>query len=310
MTQSTWTNQGTYLANPKLSKAMREQANGSYVFRQFVERKDGIGANAGDEVDFTKQLNIDTAGTTLAETSTMPSNNIKFIKDSATVNEYGNAVQYTQKIQTLSQWSMKDRYAKGLTEDQYNTIDAEVATIFKTAEFKFVCTATNANVFTSDGTATATCSNNPSDKNIRLIVDQMKVSRVPKIGTHFIGIMSVTAMSGVYDYLQAIAMYTEPSFRYNDEVGRYYTVRFIEDNMQLNAAIGTGIGEGLIFGSEAVAEVMALPEELRYQEDDLGRSKKLGWYAILGWKKTWSLSSDDSNSTGKGFERIAHITSA
>ncbi len=308
---SNWTSQGSYLANAELSKSMREQANGMYVFRQFVEIKDGLGANAGDEVDFTKQLNIDVAGGTLVETDVMPSNSIKFVKDSITVTEYGNGVNYTQKIETLSQWSQKDRYSKGLTEDQKNVIDGNIASKFKEAEFKLVCTSTAANVATTNGVATATAANNPSDKNIRSAVSYMKNARIPKLGTHYVGIFSVSALEGVYDYLQAIAQYAEPSYRFSDEVGRYYSVRFIEDNMQLDSTAGTSaFGEGIMFGTEAVAEAVALPEELRYEETDVGRSKKLAWYAILGWKKQWSLANDDTNSTGKGIERIVHFTSA
>ena len=306
-----WINSGSYLANPELSAEMRMQNSGEYVFRQFVEVKDGLGANAGDEVDFTKQLNIDVSGTTLDENQVMPKNKIKFVKDSITVTEYGNGVNYTQKIETLSQWSQKDRYAKGLTEDQKNTIDGEIASKFKQAEIKLVCTSTLVNVATTNGIATATASNNPSDKNIRSAVSYMKNARIPKLGTHYIGIFSVSALEGIYDYLQAIAQYAEPSFRYSDEVGRYYSVRFIEDNMQLDSTAGTSsFGEGVMFGAEAVAEAVALPEELRYEETDVGRSKTLAWYAILGWKKQWSLANDDSNSTGKGIERIVHFTSA
>ena len=90
--QSTWVGHGTYLYSPKLSKQMREQAAGSYVFRQFVDKKDGLGAHAGDTVKFTKRLRIDTAGTTLVETTTMPINQIKFVQGSATVNEYGKLI--------------------------------------------------------------------------------------------------------------------------------------------------------------------------------------------------------------------------
>ena len=119
-------------------------------------------------------------------------------------------------------------------------------------------------------------------------------------------------MAGVYDYLQAIAQYAEPSFRFNDEIGRYYGTRFVEDNNILSNTIGNGsiYGEGVVFGEEAVSEAVALPEELRFEEDDLGRSKKYAWYSILGWKKTWHLATDDSNSTNQGIERIVRVFSA
>lgn len=313
MGQSLWTNEGTYLHSPKLSQQMREQSAPKFLWRQFVDIKDALGKNAGDSAQFTKRLRIDTRGGTLVETTTMPSNRIRVIKDSVTVTEWGNAVPFTQKIETLSEFKMRSEYEKGLVQDQKDTIDNDIATQFKTAKFKVVCTATTKTVVvTTNGTATATAANNPSDANIRAIVDLAKKKQIPKLGNYYASIGSTEFISGIYDYLQSVAQYADPEFRFGDEIGRYYGTRFMEDNNILSNAIGTGsaFGEGVVFGDEAVCEAVALPEELRYEETDMGRSKKLAWYAILGFKKIWDLSTDDLNSTGKGIERIIHVTSA
>lgn len=309
-----WTNEGSYLRSPKLSQQMREQAAPQFLWRQFVDTKDGLGKNAGDSVEFTKRLRIDTRGGTLVETNTMPSNRIKVIKDSTVVTEWGNAVPFTQKLETLSEFKMRSEYEKGLVQDQKDTIDTEIAGKFKTAKFKAVCTATTKTgvAFTTNGTATATAANELSDANIRAIIDYAKQKQIPKMGNYYMVVGSTNAISGVYDYLQSVAQYADPSFRFNDEIGRYYGARFMEDNNVLVNNIGssTNKGEAVVFGEEAVAMAMALPEELRYEETDLGRSKKLGWYSIFGCKKIWDLVTDDLNSTGKGIERIIHVTSA
>ena len=313
MAQSTWVSRGSVLHSPPLSEQMRMQAEPFYVYRQFSEAKDGLGANAGEAVQFSKQLRIDTRGGTLVETTTMPVNEIVFLKDSVTVTEYGNGVQYTQKIDTLSEFNMRDQFQKGIVQDQVDVIDRAIAAIYQTGEFKAVCTAAGDVTFTTNGTATATSTANPNDTSIRKIVSYAKKKHIPKIGGNYVAILSVEAHQGVYDTLQAVAQYADPSFRFTDETGRYYGVRFIEDNNVLSNVLGhatTGTyGEGVLFGDEAVCEAVALPEELRFEETDVGRSKKLAWYSILGFKKTWSLSSDDSNSTGNGIERIIHITS-
>ena len=84
---------GGYLYSPKLSKQMREQAAPMFIFRQFVDISEkGLGANAGDRVIFDKQLRIDTRGTTLVETTTMPKNTIKFTTGTNVVNEYGKLI--------------------------------------------------------------------------------------------------------------------------------------------------------------------------------------------------------------------------
>lgn len=309
---STWTNSGSYWANHKLSQSMRMQAEPMYVWRQFVDSKEDFGKGKGDAIDFTKQLLIDSRGGTLVETNTFPTNKIKYVKDSLTVTEYGNGTEVTEKATTLSQFDLRSSQNKGLVEDQKNAIDYAVSVQFQSAKFKAVCVNTATVSFTTNGTATATATANPSDKTIRTIIQYAKKKRIPKLGSYYNIILSTDAMGGVYDYLQAVAQYAEPSFRYTDEIGKYYGARFIEENNYLSNVLGAGsvYGEGVLFGEEAVQQGVALAEELRYWEDDGGRIKKYVWYAILGFKKTWDLANDDSNSTGVGIERIIHITSA
>ncbi len=314
MVQGVWlTNTlGGYLYSPKLSKQMRQQASPLFVFRNFVDIKEAFGKNKGDTVEFDKQLLIDTRGGTLTETATMPKNTIKFMKGSVVVNEYGNGVEYTGKLESLSEFNMRDRYAKGLVTDQKDTIDRAIASQFQLAKFKAVCTNTATTSFYTNGTATGNAGASPSDKNVRDIVDYLMMKKVPKFkgGDYYIGILSVKAMRGVYDYLQAVAQYAEPEFRFKNEVGQYYSARHIAENNVLSNALNSSYGEALYFGDEAVVECVAVPEELRYESSDVGRSKTLAWYAIMGFKKMWDLATDDLNSTGTGIERIVHVTSA
>jgi len=312
MAQSLWTDNGTYWASPRLSKQMRDQALPNFVYRQFTDLKNALGANAGDRVLFPKKLRVDTRGGTLIETNTVSVNEIKFRQGTVQVTEYGNAVSLTQKATTLSQFNLRNEKNRGLVDDQVDVIDRAIAAQFQAAEFKAVMTATQAPVFTTNGTASATATNNLDDKGVRKIVSFMKKKLIPQVGKHYISLCSVESHQGVYDHLQSIAQYADPKFRFSDETGRYYGVRFIEDNSVLSNTIGHGsaLGEAIFFGAEAVAEAVALPEELRYEEKDIGRSKILAWYSILGFAKIWSLSADDANSTGIGIERIVHVTSA
>ncbi len=316
MAQTWLTNStGGYLYSPKLSKQMRDQASPMFIFRQFVDVSEkGLGAQAGDRVIFDKQLRIDSRGTTLVETTTMPKNTIKFTTGTNVVTEYGNGISYTQKLETLAEFNMKDRFQKGLVQDQKDTIDSAIATKFQSAKFKAVASSTASTVFTSNGTATLTATANISDKNVRDIVDYLMTSQAPKFkgGDFYIGILSVKSMRGVYDYVQAVAQYAEPEFRFKNEVGNLYSARLVGENNILSNTKGSGgiFGEAVFFGDEAVVESVALPEELRYESTDVGRSQTLAWYGIMGWEKMWDLAADDLNSTGKGIERIVHVTSA
>ena len=308
---------GGHLTNNKLSKELREQALPMYTYRQFAQIKDeGLGRKSGDTVYFDKVLRINTKGGSLSETSTVPSNLIKIVKDSVVVTEWGNAVEYTKKLEDLANWDPNNIFLQGLRDDQAEVLDSAAYAQFGGAKMVAVATSTASTVFTSNGTATATAAASISDKNVRDIVDEMKRKLCPKIGGkkgYYGAILSIRSQRGVYDFLQAIAQYTEPEYRYNSETGKYYDVRFMEDNAFLSDAVGTSglYGNGFFFGDDAILEAIAVPEYTAADvPQDLGRSRKVGWLATLQFKKSWDLTSDDLNSSGKGIERIWRVTSA
>ena len=66
---------------------------------------------------------------------------------------------------------------------------------------------------------------------------------------------------------------------------------------------GTYRGCGVVFGADAVAEAVAVAEELRADPPtDMGRSKSIGWYFLGGWKLVWANSI-------QGHARIVRIAS-
>jgi len=304
---------GGSLTNNKLSKSIRQQNVGEYVFKQFCDIKEDLGKNSGDTVYFDKVLKIDTKGSTLVETATIPENKWKVVKDSVVVTELGNAVPYTKKLETLSEFDPEDISARTLKNDQLEVLDSLAYTEFYKAGFVAVCTNTATTVFTTDSSATITATANMSDVNVRQVVNYMNQKLIPTFSDGmYRAIVSVETKGGIYNYLQAIAQYTTPEFRHKNEVGMYYGVRFIQDAQFLSDAKGNGsvYGEGLFFGQEAVLEAIAsLPEVIMKVPTDYGRSKGVSWQAIEAFKKMWQ-SSDDLNSTGKGIERIIKVTSA
>lgn len=309
-----WAAYGSYLANQKLSATMRAQALGMYVWRQFVDKKDGLGASAGDVITFSKRMRIATQGTTLVETSNMTQQLIKVTKGTCSVSEFGNKALYTLKADTLSKFNIKSEYGKGLIDDQVAAIDLNIYNQFKGAKFKAVCTNTGKShvQVTTTGTATSTATNGVSSANMRGVIDYAKKAHIPKMGNYYICVGATDFISSLYDDLQAVAMYAEPEFRFKDEAGRYYGARFVEDNVTSdNTAGASTFGEGFLFGEEAVCEAMALPEEVRYYEEEAGRFKFLLWIAILGHAKMWDRVTDGASAPSlNGLERIIHITSA
>lgn len=311
---ATWGSYGSYLSNQKLSAQMRAQALGMYVYRQFVDKKDALGKNAGDVITFSKRLRIDTAGGALTETASMTQHNIKITKGTASVVEYGNKVLYSLKADTLAKFNLRSEYGQGLMDDQVYVLDNAIYTAFKTAKFKMVFTNTGKShyAYTTTGTATQTATYTKyTAANVRGIVDFAKTNHIPKMGSHYIALGATNFISDIYDDLQAVAQYAEPEFRYKDEVGKYYGARFVEDNAQADTSVGgSTLGEWFLFGQEAVAEALALPEELRYYEEEGGRFRYLMWLGIMGYAKIWDRVADDNGGDLKGVERIIHVGSA
>jgi N4-gp56 family major capsid protein len=316
MAQQLWvTNSlGGHLTNNKLSKSIRNQNVGEFVFKQFVDVKEDLGKNSGDTVFFDKILKIDTKGGTLAETATIPENKWKVVKDSVVVTEIGNSVPYTNKLETLAEFDPENISTRTLKNDQLEVLDSLAYDQFYSAKFVAVCTSTASTVFTTNGTATITASANMSDANVRDVVDYMEQKLIPTFSDgNYRAIVSVNTRRGIYDFLQAVAQYADPQYRHNKEVGQYYSVRFALDKQFLSDAVGNGsqYGEAVFFGQEAVLEAIALLPEIRIKiPTDYGRSKGVAWLAIEAFKKMWDLANDDLNSTGKGIERIIKVTSA
>ena len=103
--------------------------------------------------------------------------------------------------------------------------------------------------------------------------------------------------------------YTDPQAKFNNEIGRVESVRQIETN-HANALAKKGsssvLGEGVVFGADAVAMAEVLTPELRAQMNvghDFGRSKAVAGYGILEFGIIW----DTANA---GEARIVHVTSS
>ena len=102
--------------------------------------------------------------------------------------------------------------------------------------------------------------------------------------------------------------YTDPSSKYNGEIGRLENIRFIEVNntSALSGSKGSGsvLGEAVFFGDDAVAMAVAQDPELRAAiPQDYGRVQGVAWYGILEFGCVW----DTANA---GEAKIVHVTSA
>ncbi len=310
---------GGYLSNTKLSKTMRAATQPKFKFRQFTRMEKAIGKGKGDTVDFNKVSNIQTAGGTISEASRIPESNILIRRGTLTMEEYGNSIPYTGKLDDLSEFSVDNMITVALRDDMAKVLDSAVATQFKAADLIYIPTSSSAGTWDVDGTPSTTALANLSVFHIKEIVDAMKTGIFsantgnpipPYDGENYVCIASVKALRGIKDDpdFEEVVKYADPERLLTGEVGRFYGVRFIETNhtSALSNGVGSGsvLGEAVFFGADPVIEAVAVPEEIRSKiPEDYGRSKGIAWYGLMGFKRVWDFSTD-------GEDHIVRVTSA
>ncbi len=288
---------------PYLADKLREAAQPRFVLRQFVDVVEAIGKGRGDTYNFDKVSDVVTAGGTLVETDTMPQTNFTVQIGTGTVIEYGNSVPYTEKLATLSQFSVSPAVERRLVNDQVRILESAAGDQYILTEFVGVNVGTASTDIVTTGTATATATANLTAANTRAYADFLKQRDVPKYdGRDYIMVGSVQSISGMHADTAAggwqdISKYTAEfaSNIFNGEAGRYYGVRFVEETGYLSNTIGDNAiyGQSLLFGSDAVIEAISVPEEIRVKvSTDYNRDLGLAWYALLGYQIVWDFSAD------------------
>ncbi len=287
---------GGFLTNNTLSAQVRYKAQTMQKFRQFCDMEPAAGTNRGNKVFFDKISNISTSGGTLTETDTIPKRNYTITQGTLTITEYGNSIPFTAKVKTLSDIQVPETVRTVLMNDMRVVLDSAAATQFMTNDYIATITNTATTTFGSAGLALATAGANMSDKNVRDIVDKMKILLIPKReDDNYACVASTNSVRGLYDFFEAKAQLTTLDPLYRGEVGRYYNTRFVEETNFLSNSDGSNglYGEACFFGADAVREGVAIPEELRVGiPADFGRDQAIAWYALLGFQQVWDFSSD------------------
>ena len=297
---------GGYLTNDQLSKQIRHRSQPLMKFRQFVRPEPAAGKARGSKVYFDKISNISTAGGTLTETDTIPKRNFTITQGSLTLQEWGNSIPFTLKLQTLADITVPENIKVVLRNDMAKVLDSAAAAQFKTSDIKATIVNTATTSFSYAGVAGWTAAASLSDKNVRDIIDNMKKLLIPAYdGDNYVAIHSTNSIRGLYDFFEAKAVQTTMKPLFTGEVGTYYKCRHIEETNVLVNTIGSSsvYGEAIFFGDDAVREGIAIPEEIRIDiPKDFGRDQGIAWYGLLGFQIVWDYSGD-----GEG--RIVHVTS-
>ena len=293
---------GGFMYKDNLSDEFREAVQEQSKFRQFADIQSAYGKNRGENFHWNVYLNIQSQGGTLVETNTMPESNFRVIQGTLTVNEYGNSVPYTGKLEALAKQSVKKPIMRALKNDAKKAFDFAAHTQFNNTLLRVVPaaagTSTSTVTLTTNGTATATNNIVFQKEHAKLVSDLMKERNIPTYtGDDYFSIGWPSTYRRLKNDLESIHQYTSEGFGMimNGEIGRYENIRNIEQTHIAKgyAPVSGGVtatawasGNDWIyfFGEDTVMEGVAVAEEIRAKmPGDYGRSKGVAWYYLGGF---------------------------
>ena len=304
-----WTTHSGVLTNNKLTKEFQREAQPLQRFRQFVSFKNALGKNSGETVNWLRASNVGDYGKKVAETSTMPETTQPLSWGTLTVYEYGNTIPFTYKVETLSEFDIKNIIKESLLQDSVKVLDGLIERQFNACQYRYVGTGSDAaGVVTSNGVATATNSAVLSPYHVRKMRLELEKLNVPTWDGDYACIASLEAMESLEGDIVSINQYTESGYSkiLAGEVGKLHGVRFIKDGFATRFTYDEDAGtatakswanglslEAYMFGRPTVKEALTVPEEIRMKvTTDYGRSKGIGWYGLMGHKIMWESAAD------------------
>jgi N4-gp56 family major capsid protein len=293
---------GGYMYSDQLSRELRITVRPTVKFRQFCDVKDGThqGLHKGDTFNWNKYSKVATSGAKLVEGTAIAETKFTITQATMTIDEYGNSVPFTQKLDNLALHPVKEVIHKVLKIDTQETLDNAAADEFNKTAGRAIGTAADTTAFEYDGTTTQVNNDVMDASQVKNIVDEMKERNIPAYeGDDYFCLSHPSSFRALKNDLESIHQYVESGFTMirNGEIGRFEGVRFIEQTQRAKGGGAAGMGDGgtgawsnglsswaLFFGSDTVAEAVAVPEEIRGKiPTDYGRSRGIAWYYLGGF---------------------------
>lgn len=304
----TWTYDapdGVYKNHAMSGKLMEESAK-KLVFVPFTQKVDGYGRHKGESVDLihVKELDIPANNGQLDERTRIPIDSLEMGTNRITVKEWGRGVEYMNLFEQLSVFNPKQPIQKVLINQMSECMDNGAAAAFKEAKICFIPTSLTGGVWDTDGTPSTQALVNMTKDHLGVIRDYMANDlHVPFYeGDNYIGIFATKGLRGLKDdrVIEAWNMYLRKGdLIFKSEAGRCEQVRLIEsvNAGALTNGVGSSnvLGEGVVFGDEAVARAEVDFPELRANpnyQGDFGRRKAVSWYGIIAFGPFWITAND------------------
>lgn len=297
-----------------LSSDIRMAAIAQTKFMQFSSDADGFGGGDGQSVTITRVSNVDEpTDDVLVELERIPEDEFSLSTQAISVEERGRAIPYSSLSKDLAYFNIEGAIQKKLRDQLALRMDKVCSTAFKAGKIKAIPDGAASIVFDTDGTASTSATSNLQVYHVEAIRDYLftTLHQAPYADGDFMCLLSTKAKRGLIrdPNWEKWHTYASPEAKYQGEIGRIESVRFVEVNNTnaLSGSLGSGsvLGEAVFFGDDPVAMASVLDPELRAKEsEDYGRSKGVAWYGIWGIDQIWK------DSANPGEARVVHVTSS
>ena len=265
-------------------------------FRAVADKKVGNQTHAGSSVLFQIYNDLAAKTSTLTETVDVDAVAVPATTTIAvTLNEYGNSIVSTRKLDLFSLADVEPALANILAYNMNDSLDEVIKTVLAggTRVIREIAGAISTAAVTG-----VSATDTIKAKDIRFVVAKMRAANVvPRRGNLFASYIhpevshDLRAETGTASWRQPHE-YVDPSGIYAGEIGTFEGVAFIESPRLPNSQAGAGSGttqtrvyDTFIMGQQALAEAIAEEPHtvVGPVTDKLMRLRPLGWYAVAGW---------------------------
>lgn len=302
---------GTF-KNNAISSKVRRAAIAAAVGMRYVTPEEGYGKRKGESITIQRvsNLSLPTVGT-LSESQSIPVDALSVSVRTITVAEWGRALEFSSYAADLANMDIPEAHRLALMDQMKLILDKAAFAAFKNAKIKYTPATVASGNFTTNGTAFGAAGANMNYYHLEQISDYLTatLNARPYIEDDYVGLFSTKAVRGLVSdpKFEEWNKYTNREAKMARELGRIERIRIVEVNNtnSLSGSLGTGsvLGEGVIFGADAVSMAIAQdPEILMSQPYDFGRKRAMAWYGILQFGEVW-------NTGNAGEANIVHVTS-
>jgi len=301
--------------NHDLSSKLRMASIKEAKFMQFVKPEDGYGKKKGESVTITRVSNVDVpSDDALDELSRVPEDTLSLSTQAISVAERGRSIPYTKLSTDLAHFDLQGAIQKKLKDQLKLRMDIASSAKFKAGKILAIPTGVAETTFETDGAASNTAGSNLNMYHVESVRDYMfsTLNIAPYMEDDYVCILITQAKRGLMRDPAWVdwKKYTDPSAKFNGEIGRIENIRFVETNHTSALADGLGtndvMGEAVFFGEDPVVMAVAEDPHLIAEENvgnDFGRAKSVAWYGIYGFGQIWS------DSANAGEARVVYMTS-